>query len=44
MTAKKTLKNLPRKGVSTRKASAVKGGKRREPRIALNHNQSFLVR
>jgi hypothetical protein len=39
---KKTLKTLARKGVSTRKAGTVKGGARKEPRIAFNHNQVLL--
>lgn len=36
---KSTLKALPRKGVSRKKADAVKGGvKPQGPRISLNHN------
>lgn len=39
---KSSLKNLLKKGVSAKKAGAVKGGRKQEPRIALNHNQAAL--
>lgn len=45
MGPKKTLKNLPRKGVSPRKSAAIKGGgkpKVEGPRISLNHNETSL--
>ncbi|HWA16099.1 MAG TPA: hypothetical protein VG817_06695 [Gemmatimonadales bacterium] len=39
---KNQIKSLPRKGVSQKKAEAVKGGRKQEPRIALNHNLVVL--
>jgi hypothetical protein len=39
---KNQLKSLPKQGVSQEKAEAVKGGRKQEPRIAINHNQSTL--
>lgn len=43
MAPKKTnLKTLSKKGVSAKKAEAVKGGRIKLPRIALNHNQVVL--
>lgn len=38
----KKLKDLPRQGLSNRKATRVKGGKRAALRIAKNHNQALL--
>ncbi len=37
---KSSLKSLPKKGISAKKAEAVKGGRKKEPkeRISLNHN------
>jgi hypothetical protein len=42
MAPKKKVKDLPRKAVPAKKAEAVKGGRAKQPRIALNHNQSSL--
>lgn len=42
MAPKKQIKSLAKKGVSTRKAAQVKGGRNKLPRIALNHNLAVL--
>lgn len=39
---KSSLKSLPKKGVSAKKASDVKGGRRKNEKLAVNHNQATL--
>jgi hypothetical protein len=40
---KSSLKNLRGKAVATRKAGAVKGGKRKHEKLAANHNLTVLA-
>ena len=41
---KSALKSLPKKAVSSKKAAAVKGGARKNERLAANHNQTLRRR
>jgi hypothetical protein len=41
---KRKLKSLPGKAVSTRKAEALKGGRRKNERLSANHNQVLRTR